>query len=242
MGMILPDPRRNAAAGRPPPALALAFLAAAEGPVRHDVGMNADQVATLRALLAPTGWLERTSSFGRALRRSARSPNGLLIVGAAGDEPWHMTAHLADESRYAGIPELAPTLVRWAPEPDAPPHLSVGLDRLRAATRAETLLVVSKQVAPAELLERVQDVRRAGVTIFALDQDDPELDQLAHESLPVSPAVAPVSFDGAQHLVSAAITADPGRLGSAVTGSPADRRMRSRLARLLDAVSGPPGD
>ncbi len=97
-----------------------------------------------------------------------------------------MTAHLADESRYAGLPELAPTLVRWAPEPGAPAHLSVGLDRLRAATRAETLLVVSEARRPAELLERVHDVRRAGATVFALDQDDPELDRLAHESLPVA--------------------------------------------------------
>ena len=207
--------------------------------------MNADQVATLRALLAPTGWLDRTSSFAQALRRSARTANGLLIVGTEDDEPWHMTAHLSDESRYAEMPELAPTLVRWAPEPGAPAHLSVGLDRLRAATRAETLLVVSQAVAPAELLERVHDVRRAGATVFALDQDDPELDRLAHESLPVSPATAPVSFDGAQHLVSASIAADarPGRPG-ALTRSPdgLDRRLRSRLARLLDSVSGTPAD
>jgi hypothetical protein len=208
--------------------------------------MNADQVATLRALLASTGWLERTSAFARALRRSARTPNGLLIVGTADDEPWHMTAHLADESSYAGIPELAPTLVRWAPEPDAPAHLSVGIERLRAATRAETLLVVSGQAATAELLERVHDVRRAGATVFALDQDDPELDQLAHESLPVSAANAPVSFDAAQHLVSSSIatvstTTGPDRRDAA-EARPSDRGLRSRLARLLDAVSGPPGD
>ncbi len=201
--------------------------------------MNPDQVATLRALLAPTGWLDRTSAFARALRHSARTRNGLLIVGTAGDEPWHMTAHIADESRYAGIPELAPTLVRWTPEPGAPAHLSVGIDRLRAATRAETLLVVSQQVAPAELLERVQDVVRAGATVFALDQDDPELDQLAHESLPVSSATAPVSFDGTQHLVTSSITAEPGSPGS--PGGP-DKRLRSRLARLLDTVSGTPSD
>jgi hypothetical protein len=201
--------------------------------------MNPDQVATLRALLAPTGWLDRTSAFARALRRSARTRNGLLIVGTAGDEPWHMTAHLTDESRYAGIPELAPTLVRWAPEPGARAHLSVGIDRLRAATRGETLLVVSEQVAAAELLERVHDVRRAGATVFALDQDDPELDQLAHEWLPVSPATAPVSFDGAQHLVTSSVAAEPGRPGA--PNAP-DRRLRSRLARLLDAVSGTPAD
>ena len=217
--------------------------------------MNADQVAALRALLAPTGWPERTSSFARALRRSARTPGGLLVVGPAVDEPWHMTAHLADESRVAGIPELAPTLVRWKPEPGAPAHLSVGVDRLRAATRAETLLVVSPQLAPAELLERVHDVRRAGATVFALDRDDPELDGLAHESLPVRPGTAPVSFDAAQHLVSSAVADDGDAVGLRHAASslaeefgsrPATQAgrvsLRTRLARLLDAVSGTPDE
>jgi len=214
--------------------------------------MNADQVAILRALLAPTGWLDRTSSFAGALRRSARTPNGLLIVGSETAEPWHMTAHLADESRLAGIPELAPTLVRWQAGPDAAPHLAVGLDRLRAATREETLLVVTPEAASPELLERVHDVRRAGATIFALDGDDPELDELAHEALPVRPDSAPVSFDAVQHLVSSAAGDDgdavglryaaryPGR-DNAVTG-PGRGTLRTRLARLLDTVSGTPPD
>jgi hypothetical protein len=212
--------------------------------------MNADQVATLRALLAPTGWLDRTSQFARALRRSARTPHGLLIVGTEAGEPWHMTAHLADESRIAGLPELDPTLVRWAPPPGAPPHLAVGLDRLRAATRSETLLVVSAEQAPAELLERVDDVRRIGATIFALDRGDPELDGLAHEALAVPEAGAPVSFDAAQHLVSAAATDVTGSLRSGPRGYPPGLSydpsqptgLRARLARLLDAVSGPAGD
>lgn len=196
-------------------------------------GMNADQVATLRAMLAPTGWLERTSAFARVLRRTARTPDGLLVFGPADDEPWHMTAHLADESRYAGIPELAPTLVRWAPEPGAPAHLSAGLDRLAAATRSETLLVVSPGASPAGLLERVHDVRRAGATVLALDQDDPELDALAHEYLPVASAEAPFSFEAAQHLVTSAV-------GAPLRSSQADRGPRARLRRLLDAVSGTP--
>ena len=122
--------------------------------------MNADEVAALRALLAPTGWLDLTAGFGLALRRSARTPGGLLILGSPDDEPWHMTAHLASESELARMPELSPTLVRWAPPRDAPPHLSVGLDRLHDAGRRETLLVVSQQAAPADLLERVHDVRQ----------------------------------------------------------------------------------
>jgi hypothetical protein len=173
-----------------------------------------------------------------------------------------MTAHLADESRLAGLPELAPTLVRWAPPPGAPAHLSVSLDRLRLAARTETLLVVSPELAPAELLERVQDVRRAGATIFALDQDDPELDGLAHESLQVRQDIVPISFDTAQHLVTSAVAgaadrsrgaaraarawpADPGARAADLTGQAGPsgpRGLRGKLARLLDAVSGPPGD
>jgi hypothetical protein len=193
--------------------------------------VNLDQVAALRALLAPSGWLDRTDLFARALRRSARTPHGLLIVGAIGDEPWHMTAHLAEEARLAGIAELEPTLVRWKPPPGAPPHLSVGMDRLRAATRGETLLVVSGQVATDALLERVHDVRRSGANVFALDRGDPDLDGLAHEALAVPEADAPLSFDAAQHLVSAA---------AGDTAPVAGRRvgLRGQLARLLDAVSG----
>lgn len=192
------------------------------------VGMNADQVAALRELLGPSDWMERTQQFARALRVSTRSPGGLLLVGTPGDEPWHLTAHLDDESRLSGIPELAPTLVRWSPPPDAPAHLRIGLARLEAARRGETLLVVSAAAAPAPLLERVHDARRIGATILALDQDDPELDGLAHESLIVPAGTALVSFDAVQHLVSSAAGA---RCGGR-------RSLRQRLARYLDAISG----
>ena len=194
------------------------------------VVMDADQVAALSALLGPSGWMERTQEFARALRVSTRSPGGLLLVGTPDDEPWHLTAHLDDESRLAGIPELAPTLVRWSPPPDAPAHLGVGLARLEAARRGETLLVVSAETAPAALLERVHDARRIGATILALDQDDPELDGLAHESLIVPAGTALVSFDAAQHLVSSAAGAHDG----------SGRGLRQRLARFLDTLSGTP--
>lgn len=191
--------------------------------------MDAGQVTALRTLLAPTGWLERAAAFAQVMRRHTRTPGGLLLVGTPDQEPWHFAAHLDEESRLAGIPELRPTLVRWAPPPDAPAHLRVGLSRLEQARRGESLLVVSAQAAPGPLLERVHDARRTGATILALDQGDPQLDEMAHESLTVTPGAAPLSFDAAQHLISAAAT----------ERTVQDKGLRARLARLLDAVSGP---
>jgi hypothetical protein len=195
--------------------------------------MDADQVAALRMLLGPSSWLQQTRSFARALRGSApRTAGGLLIVGTPDEEHWHLAAHLDQESQMAGIPGLAPTLVRWAPPPGAPPHLRVGLRRLEEARRGETLFVVSPEAAPPPLLERVHDARRVGATILVMDAGDPDLDDMAHEYLTVAPDLAPVSFDAAQHLVSAAVgesARDPGGL-------------RARLARLLETISGASDD
>jgi hypothetical protein len=179
--------------------------------------------------MSGTRWLERARLLGRALRTTPKSPGGLLVVGTPDFEPWHVTAHLDDESRLSGIPELAPTLVRWAPPPGAPAHLSVGLARLEAARRGETLFVVAENTAPVPLLERVSDARKTGATILALDSGDPELDALAHEALAVPESL---SFDGGQHLVSAAA----GERGTSARGRDG---LRARLARLLDAVAGP---
>jgi hypothetical protein len=74
----------------------------------------------------------------------------------------------------------------------------------------------------------VNDARKTGATILALDSDDPELDALAHESLAVPENL---SFDAGQHLVSAA-AGEP-------AGAPGGRGLRARLARLLDTVAGP---
>jgi hypothetical protein len=214
--------------------------------------VNTEQVEALRTLLASSGWLDRTKYFARALRGRSRTPNGLLVVGTPTFEPWHMAAHLDDESRYAGLPELAPTLVRWAPPTGAPAHLRVGIDRIARAGRSETLLVVGSDAAPDALLERVADARKAGASILALDRGDDELDSLAHEYLAVRPVVDPVSFDGAQHLVSMAVgEADLERMPSPAGLRQTDAResdarqsssggVRGRLARLLNAVSGTP--
>jgi hypothetical protein len=177
--------------------------------------------------MAGSRWLEQASALGRSLRTSPRSAGGLLVVGTPDYEPWHVTAHLDDEARLSGIAELTPTLIRWAPPAGAPPHLAVGLARLEAARRGETLFVVAEDTAPVPLLERVNDARKTGATILALDGGDPELDALAHEALAVPQSL---SFDAGQHLVSAAAgDRGPGRA----------RSLRARLARLLDTVSGP---
>jgi len=178
--------------------------------------------------MAGSRWLEQAGSLGHALRTSPRSAGGLLVVGTPDYEPWHVTAHLDDEARLSGVAELTPTLVRWSPPPGAPPHLAVGLARLEAARRGETLFVVAEGTAPVPLLERVSDARKTGATILALDSDDPELDALAHEALAVPRSL---TFDAGQHLVSAAA----GDRGS----GPRGRSLRARLARLLDTVSGP---
>ncbi|TDD36670.1 hypothetical protein E1286_38125 [Nonomuraea terrae] len=188
--------------------------------------MDPGSVALLRELLEGSGWLERARELGLALR-ATRSPGGLLVVGPPDDEPWHVTAHLSDEARYAGLPQLTPTLVRWRPPADAPAHLRVGLDRLERAARGETLFVLAEQQAPVPLLERVDDARRTGATILAVQGGDPELAGLAHDAIAV-PSGGPVTFDGAQHLVSAAAGEIEQRPG-----------LRDRLARLLEKVSGP---
>ena len=73
--------------------------------------------------------------------------------------------------------------------------------------------------------------------ILALDQGDRDLEDLAHEALTVRETAGPVTFDAAQHLVSAAAAErDPGH---GQPGQPGLRGLRSRLARLLDTVSGP---
>ncbi|MFI0368154.1 hypothetical protein ACH35V_09745 [Actinomadura sp. 1N219] len=194
------------------------------------VPVDAEQIVMLREVLSATGWLERTEEFGRALRVTSRTPGGLLLVGTPGDDPWHLAAHLDDESRLAAVPGLAPTLVRWKPPADAPAHLRIGLERLEAARRGETLFVVAEEDAPVPLLERVDDARRVGATVLALDGGDKDLRGLAHEALTVPPDESIISFDGAQHLVSAAAGQEPAR-------NP--RGLRRRLAKLLDAVSGP---
>lgn len=188
--------------------------------------MNRDEIDALREALAPTRWLSRSRHFAGSLRGAGHRQGGLLIVGTPTVEPWHLTAHLADEARFAGLPELTPTLVRWKPPPGAAAHLAIGLERLENAARGETVFVVAPDAAPDELLERVSDARRDGAVVLSMDRGDAQLVDLAHEALTV-PTDDPVGFDIVSHLVSAA------------AGEPTSRRSsRSRFAAWLDGIAG----
>jgi len=210
---------------------------------RHDERMDLTRVQALRDLLASTGWVESSRRFARSLRDSTTEPGGLLLVGTPQSEPWHLAAHLDDEARYGGRPELAPTLVRWNAPREAPPHLRIGFERLEAARRGETLFVVAPDAAPVPLLERLSDARRVGATVLSMDGGDAELADLAHDRLVVPTvqpageadpswsgrsALPPVDMETVQHLVSLAAGEEA-----------APRSRRDRLARLLERLSGP---
>lgn len=196
--------------------------------------MDAVRVALLREVLAGTRWLGDTRHFAGTLRGSVVSHGGgLLLVGTPEYEPWHLAAHLVDEAAWSGTPELSPTLVRHAPRPGDPAQLAVGLGRLEAARRGETLLVVAPGEPAAPLLERVCDARRAGATVLSLGPAAGELPAMAHENLSV-PDGSELDLDTVQHLVSAA---------AGENARPAHRgplRFRDRLSRMADLLTAPP--
>ncbi|MFD8630343.1 hypothetical protein ACFV4E_41985 [Streptomyces hygroscopicus] len=199
--------------------------------------MDAVRVALLREVLAGTEWLRATRRFAGSLRASVgRREGGLLLVGSEEYEPWHLAAHLDDEAAWSGLPELSPTLVRHrVPEGGVvPAHLAVGLGRLESAGRGETLLVVAPGAPGAGLLERVNDARRGGATVLALDAGDTELRALAHDGLS-APGAGDPDLDTVQHLVSAAA-------GENSLPRPGRRRFQDRLARLAEHLTAPPPD
>ncbi len=109
----------------------------------------------------------------------------------------------------------------------------VGLGRLAAARRGETLLVVSPQGPGPALLERVHDARRAGATVLALGPGEGDLVTMAHESLAV-PEGTDLDLDTVQHLVSAAAGEN------AVPSGRGRGRFRDRLSRLAESLTAPP--
>ncbi|MGW2572968.1 hypothetical protein [Streptomyces sp. NPDC001537] len=196
--------------------------------------MDAVRVALLREVLAGTEWLGAARRFAGVLRGSVVSHGGgLLLVGTEEYEPWHLAAHLVDEAAWSGTPELTPTLVRHGARASDPAHLAVGLGRLAAARRGETLLVVAPAGEGGSLLERVYDVRRAGATVLALGAGEGDLASMAHESLAV-PEGSELDLDTVQHLVSAAAGEN------ALPAPRGNRRLRDRLYRLAEQLTAPP--
>jgi hypothetical protein len=165
----------------------------------------------------------------------------LLLVGTPAYEPWHLAAHLVDEAAWSGTPELAPTLVRHDTRASGPGQLSVGLGRIEAARRGETLLVVAPEGVSGALLERVHDARRGGAKVLVLGARSGsdsgsgagELVSMAHESLAV-PDGLELDLDTVQHLVSAAAGENGVPVGRGRRG------FRDRLARLADVLTAPP--
>ncbi|MZG05160.1 hypothetical protein [Streptomyces sp. SID5614] len=196
--------------------------------------MDAVRVALLRDVLAGTRWPQDARRFALALRTSVLPHGGgLLLAGTEAYEPWHLAAHLSDESAWSGLPQLAPTLVRHRVAAGDPAHLAVGLGRIAAAGRGETVLLVAPERPGEGLLERVHDARRAGARVLTLDGGDPEVGGLAHESLVVG-GDDEVDLDIVQHLVSAAA----GENGRPPAGG--RHTFRDRLARLADRLTQPP--
>jgi hypothetical protein len=219
------------------------------------------KASLLREMLSGTELATRTSQFAHSMRRFTTRPSGLMLFGPQADEPWHLTAHIDDEVTRAGLPDLRPSLVRWAPPAGSPPHLSIGLDRLGDIARGDSLVVVSEERPDSALLERVHDVKRKGATVFSIDNGDADLASVSHESL-VPGLLVPSSFgsgwelheiDGGpraqvdalgidlggpligfemtQHLVSLAVADDD------ITPS----GWRARLRRFIERVGGDTG-
>jgi len=175
--------------------------------------MNTDRATLLAQLRSSDGWIADIRRLAAVLRTPRPSSAGLLVVGTPSEEPWHLVAHLEQESRLSAQPALSPVLVRHRVTAGAAAHLAVDLSRLNEARPGEVVFVVAPTAAPAELLSRVQDARRAGAIILALEAGgDADLQGLADDSVtidhqPNHPAV----FDAAQHLLSVAAGQAPHR-------------------------------
>lgn len=156
-----------------------------------------DLSGTLRRL-EPSGWVTAARAFARSLRAAGQDPGRLLVVGTEEEEPWHLTAHLSDAARWGGLPGPPPALVRRHVPEGAPPHLSIGLDAVHRAGRGARVLIAAPTAADDLLLERLDDARRHGATLYALHDADRTLENLAHEAL-VIPEIG--GLDTATHVL-----------------------------------------
>jgi len=158
---------------------------------------------SVKRLIRSLGDLGRDArSFGWALGARGGGPGKLLIVGTPTYEPWHFTAHLADEARRSQRQDLAPTLVRWQIAAGAPAHLSVSVDEVARASRDCTVLVIPDGRDDG-LLERVSDAHRRGARVMAIEREGSPLDAYSHEYLRVGSDRTEHDYDLCQHIVTA---------------------------------------
>jgi hypothetical protein len=150
-------------------------------------------------LLARTGVEVR--QFAQAVGRRSEHPSDLLIVGVPEFEPWHFTAHLAEQASRFGRQDLNPTLLRWHVPDGAPGHLAVPVDSLHTVHRHQTVLAIDPFGGDPELLERIDHAHRRGARILSLHRGHPELMDLSHETLSVDRQRPDQEFEVAQHLV-----------------------------------------
>ena len=204
-----------------------------------DTWMRIRWLRCVRCLLGRRGWSRRGRSGERLGARLGR-PEGCLWWARL---PMSRGMLRRIWMMRRGWPGFLSWRLRWCGgrrPPEAPPHLSVGLARLEAARRGETLFVVAEESAPVPLLERVNDARRVGATILALDGGRPRADALAHEALAVPDSS---SFDaGAAPGLPPRGERDGQRWQAPRAARRNGREARacaSALADLLDTVSGP---
>jgi hypothetical protein len=167
--------------------------------------MNLGQVETWTRLGRRPSWYGDLRRLGQSLRAARRDSGRLLLTGHPDDPPWHLAAHLDLLAQFGGVAHLEPTLVT--------------ADDLADADRRDTLLVVSEHAVPDQMLERVDDARGHGATVFGLSSEDGELETIAHEAVRVdlentrirSGLFVP-DFEIASHLFGL-LAAKPGRQG-----------------------------
>jgi len=167
--------------------------------------------------LRGAAWLAGLRSLAAAVSGASPADHRLFVVGDAAEEPpWHLTAHLQLLHQAGRLPGGVPVL--------ASP------DDVVSAGAGDSVLTVAEQPTGAELLDRIDHVRRRGAAVFGLSgASDGELAGLSREFVTITPqertiagGLVVVSFETATHLLPVTATQRPRRQRS--WGWPGRRR------------------
>ena len=175
-------------------------------------------------------WLRQLGQLGSEAHRFAQilgSRQGsvrLFVLGSQDFEPWHFTAHIAEEADRTGRADLSPTLLRWAVPRGAPTHLSISTDHVSFLERNQTLLVVSPYGESDELKTRVDHARKRGARVLSVQQEGSQLSDLSHDILAVESWRNAHEIEVSQHLVTSLAPAEDRGVGRWSTPSRARTR------------------